>query len=114
MNIPRPFGTGISQDDANGIVWLYKFYHENLPLEDCIFPDYELETSPDGCCPKSPLIFEIKHNNSESFALRVINEDRNTDVNAVDDSGSTALHHAVVKGYPKLVDKLLCLMRILM
>ena len=97
----------ISQDDANGIVWLYKFYHENLPLEDCIFPDYELETSPDGCCPKSPLIFEIKHNNSESFALRVINEDRNTDVNATDEDGLTALHYAVEKEYPRLLERLL-------
>ena len=42
-NVPRPVGSAVSQDDANGIVWLYKFYHENLPLEDCIFPDYELE-----------------------------------------------------------------------
>ena len=105
-NVPRPSGTRISQDDANGIVWLYKFYHENLALEDCIFPDYELEKSPDGCRPKYPLIFEIKHG-SEKLALRVIVGDENTDINAKDEKGMTALQYAVIKGYPKLIDKLL-------
>ena len=104
-NVPPPLPTRISQDDANGIVWLYKFYHENLPLEDCIFPDYELETSPDGCRPKSPLLFEIKHN-TEAMAIKVIDEDKNTDVTARDETGLTALHYAAMKGYPKLVDKL--------
>ena len=106
LNIPKPAPTRISQDDANGIVWLYKFYHENLALEDCIFPDYELEKSPDGCRPKSPLIFEIKHG-SELYAISVINSDENTDINAKDGEGLTALHYAVIKEYPKLVDKLL-------
>ena len=106
LNIHHPIGTRISQDDANGIVWLYKFYHENLPLEDCIFPDYELEKSPDGCRPKYPLIFEIKYGDGR-FAIRVINEDENTDINAKDESGMTALQHAIIKGYPKLIAKLL-------
>ena len=105
-NTPRPIPTRVSQDDANGIVWLYKFYHENLPLEDCIFPDYELETSPDGCRPKSPLIFEIKHG-TEWLAIKVIDEDRNTDVNAKDENGMTALHYAVEKDYQLLVARLL-------
>ena len=102
LNIPRPLPTRISQDDANGIVWLYKFYHENLALEDCIFPDYELEKSPDGCRPKYPLIFEIKHG-KERLTLFV----ENTDVNAKDGDGMTALQYAVIKGYSKLVDRLL-------
>ena len=102
LNYPKPAPTRISQDDANGIVWLYKFYHENLPLEDCIFPDYELEKSPDGCRPKYPLIFEIKHGN-ERLTLFV----ENTDVNAKDSDGMTALQHAIIKEYPQLLDKLL-------
>ena len=102
LNFPKPAPTRISQDDANGIVWLYKFYHENLPLEDCIFPDYELEKSPDGCRPKYPLIFEIKHGN-ERLTLFV----ENTDVNAKDSDGMTALQHAIIKEYPQLLDKLL-------
>ena len=106
LGVIHPVPTRVTEDDANGIVWLYKFYHENLPLEDCIFPDYELETSPDGCRPKSPLIFEIKHGN-EWLATTVIDEDEKTDVNARDSSGATALHYAAMKGYPKLVDKLL-------
>ena len=105
-NVPRPVGSAVSQDDANGIVWLYKFYHENLPLEDCIFGDYELEKSPDGCRPKYPLIFEIQHG-SEELAIRVIDEDESTDINAKDSNGMTALQYAVIKGYPKLVDRLL-------
>ena len=106
LNVPLPWPTRISQDDANGIVWLYKFYHENLPLEDCIFPDYELEKSPDGCRPKSPLIFEIKHGR-EDLALEVIHDDKDTDINAKDGDGMTVLHYAIIKGYPKLLDKLL-------
>ena len=109
-NVPLPHGTGISQDDANGIVWLYKFYHENLPLEDCIFPDYELEKDPEGCRPKYPLIFEIKYGRediAELFALEVIRDDENTDINAKDGDGMTALHHAIIKGYPQLVGQLL-------
>ena len=106
LNMPPPVPTRISQDDANGIVWLYKFYHENLALEDCIFPDYELEQSPDGCRPKYPLIFEIKHG-GEGTALAVIRDDENTDVNAKDGNGMTALQYAIIKGYPKLLDKLL-------
>ena len=106
LNVPLPWPTRISQDDANGIVWLYKFYHENLPLEDCIFPDYELEKSPDGCRPKYPLIFEIKHSD-ERLASNVIHDDENTDINAKDGDGMTALQYAVIKGYPKLIDKLL-------
>ena len=105
-NAPRPRGTRISQDDANGIVWLYRFYHENLALEDCIFSDYELEKSPDGCRPKSPLIFEIKHGR-EDLALEVMHDDEKTDVNAKDRNGMTALQYAVMKEYPQLVAKLL-------
>ena len=105
LNIPRPWPTRISQDDANGIVWLYKFYHENLALEDCIFPDYELEKSPDGCRPKYPLIFEIKHGD-ELLAISVINSDENIDINAKDGNGMTALQYAIIKAYPRLVNRL--------
>ena len=109
-NFPRPVGSAVSQDDANGIVWLYRFYHENLPLEDCIFPDYELEKDPEGCRPKHPLIFEIKYGRediAEFFALEVMRDDANTDINAKDESGMTALQYAITKGYQQLIDKLL-------
>ena len=106
LNFPQPFAARVSQDDANGIVWLYKFYHENLPLEDCVFPDYELEKSPDGCRPKYPLIFEIQHGHQE-HAIRVIDNDENTAINAKDGNGMTALQYAVIKGYSQLIAKLL-------
>lgn len=51
----------LGADDVNGIIWLYKYTYEGLPLEDCFFPDYKLEDFSMGCRPKSPLIFELKH-----------------------------------------------------
>ena len=96
----------IAEDDVRGIVWLYKHFHEGLPIEDCFFFDYVLEEEPRGCIPKYPLIFELKHGYSHR-ALRMLNEDPNLDVNAQDDSGLTALHYAVMqKGY-EVVDHLL-------
>ena len=105
MHISRPGSRVISQDDKNGIVWLYKFYHENLPLEDCFFPDYELEALPNGCRPKSPLLFELKHGD-EILAIKVIQEDSTTDVNARDAQGSTALFWAAKRGYYGLTKRL--------
>ena len=94
----------LSEDDKNGIIWLYKFYHENLPLEDCFFPDYELEESPMGCVPKDPLIFEIKHG-IESNGIKIIRDDPELDLNAKDELGTTALHYAVLKNYRRLVKR---------
>ena len=36
---PRPFPY-LKEDDKNGIIWLYKYYHENQPAGDCFFPDH--------------------------------------------------------------------------
>ena len=84
----------IGVDDINGMLWLYKHIHEGLPLEDCFFPDYELEEAPHGCRPKYPLIFEIKQGD-EYWALKVIEDDRNIEINAQDQDGLTALHPRV-------------------
>ena len=105
LGVIHPVPTRVTEDDANGIVWLYKFYHENLPLEDCIFPDYELEASPVGCRPKSPLLFEIKHGN-EWLATKVIDDDAKTDVTARDTHGSTALFWAAKRGYYGAAERL--------
>ncbi len=93
-------------DDINGVVWLYKHVHEQLPLEDCFFPNYELEKVPHGCRPKYPLIFEIKQGDAY-WAIKVIEDDSNLDVNAQDTEGLTALHHAVLNGFEELVTTLL-------
>ena len=95
----------LTEDDKNGIIWLYKFYHENLALEDCLFPDYEWETSPDGCRPKYPLIFEIKHG-IERYAVDVLNDDETINVNARDTEGSTALFWAAKLGYYGVAERL--------
>ena len=100
-----PLG-GIGKDDENGIIWLYKHIHEKLPLEDCFFPNYELEKSPDGCRPKYPLIFEIKQADAK-YALQILREDNKLDINAIDGDGLTALHHAVLNRYAHVVRVLL-------
>lgn len=96
----------LGADDTNGIVWLYKHVYEQLPLEDCFFPEYVLEETPLGCRPKYPLIFEIKQGD-EYWSLEVIKDDPNLDINAQDKEGMTALHHAVLQGFEALIAKLL-------
>ncbi len=98
----EPLGT----DDINGIIWLYKHVHEQLPLEECFFPEYALEETPLGCRPKYPLIFEIKQGD-EYWSLEVIKDDPNLDINAQDKEGMTALHYAVLQGFEELIAKLL-------
>ena len=105
LGIFDPLG-GIGKDDENGIIWLYKRIHEDLPLEDCFFPNYELEKSPDGCRPKYPIIFEIKQSGG-FYALQILREDNKLDINAIDGDGLTALHHAVLNGYTHIVRALL-------
>ena len=99
-------GGMLGTDDKNGVVWLYKVVYEGLSIVDCFFSDYQLENPPLGCVPKRPLIFEIKHV-SEITAVFVIREDENLDVNARDADGLTALHHAVIEGYTRLIEALL-------
>ena len=96
----------LGRDDKNGIVWLYKVSYEGLSIFDCFFANYELENPPLGCVPKRPLIFELKHG-IEVRALRMLKQDENLDVNARDADGLTALHHAVLNGYTRVVEALL-------
>lgn len=84
----------LTEDDKNGIVWLYKVEHEGLDRGDCFFSNYKFEAVPAGCVPKSPLIFEIRQGHT-TFARQVLNDDRNIDLNAQDDTGATALIHAI-------------------
>ena len=107
MGVSQHKGEGIlGRDDKNGIIWLYKVFHEGLSIRDCFFSDYELEHAPLGCRPKHPLIFELKHA-SEKSALFVIRDDEKLDVNAQDAEGMTALHYAVSDGYERVVETLI-------
>ena len=99
-------GGMLGKDDKNGVIYLYKVVYEGLSMRNCFFSDYELEHNPLGCRPKYPLIFEIKHV-SEITAVFVIREDGNLDLNARDADGLTALHHAVLNGYTRVVEALL-------
>jgi hypothetical protein len=99
-------GGMLGRDDKNGIVWLYKATYEGLALRDCFFPDYELEEEPLGCRPKYPLIFALKHG-LEVIAILILEGDEGLDVNVRDADGMTALHHAVLNKYTRVVTALL-------
>ena len=86
----------LKEDDKNGIVWLYKYYHEDHPADDCFFPDYVpvLFEGVAICEPRNPLIFEAKH--GAFVTVRdILRQDPNLDRNARDVGGNTALHYAV-------------------
>ena len=95
-------GGMLGRDDKNGIVWLYKRRYEGLVLKDCFFPDYELEKDPLGCRTRYPLIFALQHG-AEVLAIIVLRDDAGLDVNVRDADGMTALHHAVLNNYTRVV-----------
>ncbi len=99
-------GRFLSEDDENGIVWLYKVVHEGWDDEDCLYPNYQFEKAPDGCVPKWPLIFEIRQGH-EGYANRILNDDPNIDVNAQNAIGFSALHYAVTGNHTDFLNKLL-------
>lgn len=100
----------LTEDDKNGIVWLYKVAYEGLGLRDCFFPDYEKEPRQTqrgaGCRPKHPLIFALKYDNEHS-AVSILRDDENLDVKAQDTDGMTALHYAALNGYTHVVKAIL-------
>ena len=97
---------GIGEDDKRGIVWLYKYFYEDLASDDCFFADYVMEEEPRGCIAKHPLIFETKHN-LPRHVLELLDEDPSVDVNAQDVGGMTALHYAVMYEKEEVVKALL-------
>ncbi len=96
----------IGEDDKRGIIWLYKYFYEDLASDDCFFADYVMEEEPRGCIAKYPLIFETKHN-LPRHALQLLDEDPTVDVNAQDVGGMTALHYAVMYEKEEVVEALL-------
>ncbi|MDE0426328.1 MAG: ankyrin repeat domain-containing protein [Candidatus Poribacteria bacterium] len=99
----------IGEDDKRGIIWLYKYHHENLAPGDCFFDDYvsvEYGRTTGGCEPRYPFIFETKHNPPE-YALQLLEDDPAIDINAQDVGGMTALHYAVMYEKVEIVQALL-------
>ena len=96
----------LGEDDKRGIVWLYKYFYEDLATDDCFFDDYVFEEEPRGCVPKYSLIFEVKHS-PPIYALRLLEEDPTIDINAQDESGMPALHYAVMSEKEEVVKALL-------
>ena len=102
-----PFG----EDDRRGVLWLYKYYYEGLPIDDCFFPDYIFEEETSGCRPKHLVIFSIKHGGLWEFAGGdvgvILDDDPTLDVNERGAEGFTPLHYAVQRGNPRIVEALL-------
>ena len=99
-----PFALG--EDDENGIIYLYKYLHEDHPADDCFFSDY-IRVEWDGRCrPQYPLIFEAKYGVFQAVE-QILIDDPKLDVNARDSQGMTALHYAVQRGSAEIVEALL-------
>ena len=100
----------LGEDDKNGIIWLYKYLHENHPGGDCFFDDYVPDERRKGkkgmCRPKYPLIFEAKHGLATTVR-RILRDDPTLDLNARDGAGMTALHYAVQRADTEMVKALL-------
>ena len=96
----------LSEDDKNGIIWLYKYLHEDGAVEDCFFPNYVFEEETRGCRPKHPLLFETKHG-TLSTVRKILRDDPTLDLNAYDVAGMTALHYAVSRPDRTMVEMLL-------
>ena len=100
----------LKEDDKNGILWLYKYYHEDHPKNDCFFPDYipvkaRLKTH-QACEPRYPLIHEVRFA-SDVLVEQILRDDPTLELNGQDASGFTALHHAVQRGSVEIVKLLL-------
>ena len=94
----------ITDDDRNGVEWLYRRYIEkNVKLDDCP-DDYQYEDSTNGCTPKYLFVFTARQGSIEAIEglleadklAQVIN------INEQDSSGNTALHYAASKEYRDL------------
>ena len=96
----------LSEDDKNGIIWLYKYLHEDISVEDCFFPNYVFEEETYGCRPKHPLIFETKHGTLDTVS-KILQDDATLALNAYDVGGMTALHYAVQRTDRVMVELLL-------
>ena len=97
----------IGEDDKRGIIWLYKYFHEDLAADDCFFADYVYVKVKDmhRCAPKHPLIFETKYN-PPKHALQLLKHAPTIDINAQDEDGMTALHYAVMSEKEEVVKAL--------
>ena len=98
-----PFGLG--EDDKNGIIWLYKYLHEDQPAGDCFFSDYVAKGN-GRCEPNYPLIFEAKHGVFQTVQ-QILTDDPTLELNARDSQGMSALHYAVQRGSAEMVKTLL-------
>ena len=108
---PRPLQFPyLKEDDKNGLIYLYKHYHEDHPKGDCFFPDYipvkVHRKATQACEPRYPLIFEVRFA-SDLLVEQILRDDPTLELNGQDASGFTALHHAVQRGSVEIVKLLL-------
>ena len=100
----------LKEDDKNGIIYLYKLYHEDYPKDGCFFPDYvpvKYRFKFWGICePRYPLIHEVRFA-SDELVEQILRDDPTLEFNGQDASGFTVLHHAVQRGSVEIVKLLL-------
>ena len=91
----------ITDDDRNGIEWLYRRYViGDVKSTDCL-GDYQFEASTNGCTPKYLFIHTARQGNIDAID-RLLKGDSKIDINQQDSLGNTALHYAATKEYRDL------------
>ena len=91
----------ITDDDRDGIEWLYRRYiKESVEANECP-TDYQYEASTNGCTPKYLFIHTARQGNIDAIN-RLLKADSKIDINQQDSLGNTALHYAAAKGYRDL------------
>ena len=99
----------LAEDDKNGIIWFYRYFYEDQPVEDCFFPDYHYVERFNGfgtCEPRYPLIYEVRYR-SDRLVSDILRQDPELELNGRDASKMTALHHAVLRSRIEVVKLLL-------
>lgn len=91
----------ITDDDRNGIEWLYRRYIKESVGENECPDDYQYEASTNGCKAKYLFIHTARQGNIEAID-RLLRDDMEIDVNQQDSLGNTALHYAAIKEYREL------------
>ena len=91
----------ITDDDRNGVEWLYRRYiKKNVDANDCP-ADYQYEDSTNGCAPKYLFIHTARQGNIDAINT-LLGNNETIDINQQDSLGNTALHYVAAKEYRDL------------
>ncbi len=101
----------LTADDHDGMQWLYARYISKKTRRRSCPSDYRREHTTKGCVPIHAFIYAAKQRNW-TVVRRILQDDKDIDINTQDKLGNTALHYAAqatdAKGsdlYPYLIDQ---------